>query len=167
MNQTVANQIKSAQPYATDLLRGLTNIPTINPPGENYGTLCERLSQELDAFGLKHRTHRVPKAEIRKHDAALADHPRPMVVGRWAIGRGVPTVHFNAHYDVVRVGDGWTSDPFSAVVKKGRMYGRGTSDMKAAIVAMFVAVRALREAGMEPACNVELSFTPDEETGGD
>jgi succinyl-diaminopimelate desuccinylase len=159
--------LNEATAYATDLLGDLVGIATINPPGGNYPAMCDRLRQEFGNWGVAHRELRVPKAEVARFDPALADYPRPMVLANWAVGAGLPTVHFNAHYDVVRVGDGWKSDPFVPRLERGRLFGRGTSDMKAAIVAMFVAVRALREAGVEPACNVEFSFTPDEETGGD
>ncbi|PIY43251.1 MAG: hypothetical protein COZ06_23290 [Armatimonadetes bacterium CG_4_10_14_3_um_filter_66_18] len=167
MTPAVEKHLSGATAYATDLLGDLVAIATINPPGENYPALCDRLRQEFGNWGVAHRELRVPKAAVARFDPALADYPRPMVLANWAVDAGLPTVHFNAHYDVVRVGDGWKGDPFALRVEKGRLFGRGTSDMKAAIVALFVAVRALREAGVEPACNVEFSFTPDEETGGD
>ena len=44
------------------------------------------------------------------------------------------------------------------------MYGRGTADMKGAIASVILALRALRTTGAKPACNVEVSFTADEET---
>ncbi|HEX2099895.1 MAG TPA: M20/M25/M40 family metallo-hydrolase, partial [Candidatus Synoicihabitans sp.] len=73
--------------------------------------------------------------------------------------------HFNAHYDVVPVSGQWRhGDPFSGAVDGGWVYGRGTADMKGAIVAVIFALRALRAAGIAPRMNVEVSFTADEET---
>src|SRR5690606_1509616 len=48
----------------------------------------------------------------------------------------------------------------------GKLYGRGSADMKSALAASILAVEALRATGTTPTANVELSFTADEETGG-
>ena len=47
------------------------------------------------------------------------------------------------------------------------MYGRGSGDMKGSIVALLTAIDCLRRSGAQPAFNIECSFTPDEETGGE
>jgi len=41
-----------------------------------------------------------------------------------------PSLHFNGHFDVVPVGDGWTVDPFGALIRDGKLYGRGVSDQE-------------------------------------
>ena len=72
-------------------------------------------------------------------------------------------VVFDGHLDTVGVGDAsaWSSDPFSATQHNGRLYGRGTSDMKGAIAAMVVGVAALRN---DPAaCDVIVSASVAEE----
>jgi len=85
----------------------------------------------------------------------------------WDVGAD-KTVHFNAHYDVVPVGGGqWKfSDPFNPVLAGDYLYGRGTADMKGSIAALLTAFDALKKCGIEPAFNIECSFTADEETGG-
>jgi succinyl-diaminopimelate desuccinylase len=75
-------------------------------------------------------------------------------------------VHFNGHFDVVPAGEGWTVDPFGGVVRDGRIWGRGTGDMKAGLAAAVYAVEALRRAGAETAGSLEVSGTVDEESGG-
>ena len=57
-------------------------------------------------------------------------------------------------------------DPFEPGLAGDALYGRGSGDMKGAIAALLMAVEALKEAGAEPAFNIECSFTADEETGG-
>lgn len=55
----------------------------------------------------------------------------------WKGDRPGPTVLFDGHIDTVPVqADRWSMDPFSGEVKDGRIYGRGTSDMKGAVSAM-------------------------------
>jgi succinyl-diaminopimelate desuccinylase len=50
-----------------------------------------------------------------------------------------PNICFAGHTDVVPIGNGWSVDPFSAVIKDGKLYGRGASDMKAAVAAFITA----------------------------
>jgi acetylornithine deacetylase/succinyl-diaminopimelate desuccinylase-like protein len=68
------------------------------------------------------------------------------------------------HTDVVPVGDGWTTDPYGGVVKDGRIYGRGASDMKGGLAAALVAMAALRGAGLSGP--IELAAVVDEEETG-
>jgi succinyl-diaminopimelate desuccinylase len=64
------------------------------------------------------------------------------------------------------VGAGWTVEPFGAVLRDGKLYGRGTADQKAGIAASIYAVEAIRRAGVTLAGTVEQSGTIDEESGG-
>ena len=75
-------------------------------------------------------------------------------------------MHLNGHFDVVPAGEGWTLDPFGGEVVDGRIYGRGSCDMKAGIAAALFAVEAIRRAGIELNGTVEISGTVDEESGG-
>ena len=58
-----------------------------------------------------------------------------------------PTYLFDGHIDTVPVQDPetWKHDPFGAVIEDGRMYGRGTSDMKGAVAAMVCAAAAFKK----------------------
>ena len=72
------------------------------------------------------------------------------------------------HVDVVPEGaaDLWTTPPFDPAVRNGRMYGRGTADMKAGLVCMTTALAALRRAGLQPAAEVQLAAVIEEECTG-
>ena len=50
-----------------------------------------------------------------------------------------PNLCFAGHTDVVPPGDNWSMDPFAAIIKDGMLYGRGASDMKAAVAAFIAA----------------------------
>ena len=75
-------------------------------------------------------------------------------------------MHLNGHFDVVPAGAGWTIDPFGGLVRDGRLYGRGSCDMKAGLAAAIFAAEALRRADVPLAGSIEVSGTVDEESGG-
>lgn len=73
---------------------------------------------------------------------------------------------FLGHSDVVPAGSGWSGDPFEPVVARGRIRGRGTSDMKGGLAAVVVALDALRRSGLSRSHPVALACTVDEEDLG-
>lgn len=146
------------------LARSLIKIPTINPPGENYEKLVEILEKRCRAIGLKTRRIIVPKTALKKHGITTGS-KRIVLLARWDVG-AKKTLHINGHYDVVPVTSRWTQRPFDAASKNGCIYGRGAEDMKGNIAAFLFAVETLKRSGIKPNVNVELSFVPDEETGG-
>ncbi len=76
-----------------------------------------------------------------------------------------PLLLFEGHTDVVTPGnlDAWTHDPFAATEIDGKMYGRGTADMKGGVAAMLYAVRAIQQAGAPFAGTIRLLIPVDEE----
>ena len=88
------------------------------------------------------------------------------VIGALRNSPARPLLHFNGHFDVVPVGDGWTVDPFAGIVKDGKIYGRGATDQKAGIAASIYAIEAIRRCGIRLRGTVEQSGTVDEESGG-
>eukprot|EP01101_Sappina_pedata_P000179 TRINITY_DN10184_c0_g1_i1.p1 TRINITY_DN10184_c0_g1~~TRINITY_DN10184_c0_g1_i1.p1 ORF type:complete len:457 (+),score=155.27 TRINITY_DN10184_c0_g1_i1:37-1371(+) len=75
----------------------------------------------------------------------------------------------NGHTDVVPVDSGldqWTNPPFDAVVRDGRLYGRGSGDMKGGIIAAIFAFKALQKLGYVPAANVYFETVVEEECTG-
>ena len=158
---TPADFLQQQEPGLTSFLQQLIRLRTVNPPGEGYGAITTLLTDTLRRLGMRARRIPVPRAEQRRH---LPGHPRYNVLGFWDAG-AARTVHCNAHFDVVPVSGNWRhGDPFHPAVEKGWIYGRGAADMKGAIAAMVFALKALRAARVRPRCNVEVSFTADEET---
>jgi len=73
----------------------------------------------------------------------------------------------NGHLDVVPINRAdWSVDPFGAEVADGRVWGRGTADMKGGIAAAIEAVAALARSGREPAWDLVFHLVADEERGG-
>ena len=85
---------------------------------------------------------------------------KPSLVAAWDETRHKPLV-LNAHVDVVP----GRPDQFQPFERDGRIYGRGTQDMKAAAAAMLLVLRDLAEEGRHPA--VAWQFVTDEEIGGE
>lgn len=114
--------------------------------------------------GLKARQVRIPDEDVRKHLPEAAALPRSIVLAR--LDAGAPrTVHFNGHYDVVPAAEnGWKYGAFEPRTAGGWLYGRGSTDMKGPIACLLHAIRAVRDSGRKPSVNLEISFTPDEET---
>ncbi|MCL2482568.1 MAG: ArgE/DapE family deacylase [Propionibacteriaceae bacterium] len=95
-------------------------------------------------------------------------HDRPMTVGRLVGTGGGRSLMINGHVDVVPAGDvsRWTYPPFDPQIADGRIYGRGTTDMKGGIAAALIAVEALQACGVRLRGDVLFEAVTDEEIGG-
>jgi len=143
------------------LAQALIRIPSVNPPGEFYRDCAELIGQRLAPRGFQ--------VEYLRAEGAPGDsdrYPRWNVVARREGAGPGPCVHFNGHIDVVAPGDGWTRPPFEAAIEDGRVYGRGSCDMKGGLAAAVVAVEALIDSGAALPGAIEISGTGDEESGG-
>jgi len=90
---------------------------------------------------------------------------RPNLVCRWGADEG-PTLLLTGHSDTVPVGNGWSRDPFGAAVEDGRLYGRGSCDMKGGLAGMAVAMVAIKRAVAKPKGSVVFAACVDEEVNG-
>lgn len=159
--ETVLRRVEEVADEMVAFLQGLVRIPTVNPPGEDYEACARYVGAKLSEFG--YRTDYVCAEGLKEHTAR---HPRVNVIGHLAGDAARPLLHFNGHFDVVPAGAGWTVDPFSGLLRAGKIYGRGTADQKAGIAASVFAVEAIRRAGVRLRGTVEQSATVDEESGG-
>ena len=140
-----------------EILKTLVSIPSVNPMGrdlsgpEYYET---RVSDWLCGF--------FAERDIA-HERIEVVPGRSNVVARVDAGADRPTVILDAHQDTVPV-DGMTIDPFDPVVRDGKIYGRGSCDVKGGMAAMLHAVARLASERPEGAANVVMSCTCDEES---
>ncbi len=86
-------------------------------------------------------------------------------VGLVDLNENEDELHILAHMDVVNVGDGWDTDPFTMVRDGDLIYGRGTDDDKGPAVASLMAMRCVRELGLPLRKNVKLVLGTAEEIG--
>jgi acetylornithine deacetylase/succinyl-diaminopimelate desuccinylase family protein len=112
----------------------------------------EHLAAVLDDHGL----------EVRLKDAATG---RPNLFCRWGADDG-PTLLLTGHSDTVPIGEGWSRDPFGGAIDEGRLYGRGSCDMKAGLAGMALAMIAIKQACARPKGAVVFAACVDEEVTG-
>jgi len=159
--ERILNEVDRAQDEITDFVSALVRIPTVNPPGDAYQDAARFIGQRLAEMEFD--------VDYPVADEA-ADHseryPRINVVGLRKGRTDRPLVHLNGHIDVVPPGQGWSVDPFGGTITNGKLYGRGSCDMKAGIGAAVYACEALRRAGVLLEGSLEVSGTVDEESGG-
>ena len=129
------------------LTQELVRARTVNPPGDEHRCMTP-LASMLEDAGFS----------VARVDLAPG---RPNLVARHG-GDGA-AVAFTGHVDVVPLGDApWTADPFGGEIENGRLYGRGSTDMKSGVAAVVAAAtRHARAGGTRP---VELVITSSEET---
>jgi acetylornithine deacetylase len=142
------------EPYLTRTLAGLVRIDSSNPsltpgsPGE--AAVGEYVAAAMRELGLAVTIHTLGPNRVN-------------VVGirRGSGAAGGRSLMWNAHMDTVGV-EGM-ADPFSGEVREGRLYGRGSQDMKGSLAAMLAAVKTLNHAGTTLAGDLILTAVADEE----
>jgi acetylornithine deacetylase len=131
------------------LLRSLVSVPSVNPAlspgGAGEGEVAGLAAGWLRKWGFRVRLDEVTHG---RHNV-WAEH-----------GAGSPVVLFNGHLDTVGV-DGMTVDPFGAELREGRVYGRGSCDMKGGVASLLAAAATLARDGHPGTLLVVL--TADEE----
>ena len=146
-------------PDSVALTQSLVRIDTVNPPGLEESCVG-LLAGLLSDAGFACRTH-----EFAPHRTSLV----ARIGGRpGATGARAPLC-FTGHVDVVPLGRAaWQHDPFGAAIVDGRLYGRGSSDMKSGVAAFVAAAIARADRLREQADDgpgLSLIITAGEETG--
>ena len=138
---------------ATGLLKELVKIDSVNPtlvPGaKGEEEIAEYVANWLKDLGLKAK---VDKIEAKRCNA----------VGALKGAGGGKSLMLNGHIDTVGY-DYMTIDPLKPVIKDGRMYGRGTFDMKGGLVASLAALKAVVDSGTQLKGDVVVAAVCDEE----
>jgi acetylornithine deacetylase/succinyl-diaminopimelate desuccinylase-like protein len=139
---------------AVGLLQELLRLDTANPPG-NETQAAELLRGYIEGAGLA--------CELYAREPERAN-----LVARLP-GRGEgPSLLLLCHTDtVVADPEEWSVDPWSGVLQDGCVWGRGALDMKGHVSAAAVAIATLAREGFEPAGDLILAATADEEVGVD
>ncbi|MFQ6050894.1 MAG: M20 family metallopeptidase [Candidatus Hydrothermarchaeota archaeon] len=135
-----------------DYMKKLIEIPTENPPGENYREIIQEIQSFLEPYEIKSEI-----VEVNRKQNLIAK-----IEGI----KEKPTLLLNGHVDVVPPGNGWETDPFQAVIKNKRVYGRGSSDMKGGLAAMISAMESIADSDIEIKGNLIFIASVDEEIGG-
>ena len=140
-----------AQQDAIALTRSLLQFETVNPPGRER-ECAQRAGAMLEEWGYK----------VEYHEYAEG---RTSVVARAGGSDAKPPIVFTGHLDVVPLGTRkWAHDAFTGETDGDKLYGRGSSDMKAGVAAMLVAARAFGKK-LEGTPGITLVLTAGEEGG--
>jgi succinyl-diaminopimelate desuccinylase len=132
------------------LLQALIQTRSVNPPGDEADVVA-LLAERARGWGFEPTIVDVfPK--------------RPNLIVELKGTGERPAVLLSAHSDTVPPGEvAWDHDPFSGALVDGEIWGRGTTDMKAGLAAMLVAMAALKRRGWHPRGDVRLAVTIGEE----
>jgi acetylornithine deacetylase len=144
-----------------ELLAELVRRPSVNPMGRTDLPPEILYESRVTAF-LEHELRNIPCEFHRQNvrpgrDNLIATYTPP--------GPAPFTVLFEAHQDTVPV-DAMTVDPFGAAIEAGRLYGRGSCDVKAGVAVMLATLRRLVKEKPRGSAKVIVAFTVDEENGG-
>jgi acetylornithine deacetylase len=165
----ILNTVDAGRDKAIKFLQDMVAIPSVTG---DEGRIQTFLFDYLKKLGLE--------VDMWESDwEALKNHPgyipvdrgyegRPNIVATWKGIGGGRSLLLNGHTDVIPVGngEGWSDNPWSAKVKDGRLYGRGSCDMKSGVASHILAVDLLKNAGFRLKGDVLINIVIDEEVSG-
>ncbi|MCP4749827.1 MAG: ArgE/DapE family deacylase [Proteobacteria bacterium] len=154
--------VERSQDYIVDILQKIIRVDTTVPPGENYGKLVDIVEPEFKRYGYTTERVVVPEDKVKLIPGDLSGERVNLVA---TLKNDKPKVSAYAHMDVVPADDKWTKEPFGGEVVDGKLYGRGTVDMKGSIACFLGAVKVLSDMGIEPNFSVNCCLCTDEELG--
>ncbi|WP_445683457.1 acetylornithine deacetylase [Sporosarcina sp. FSL K6-6792] len=156
MENRISNLVDERQEELVQLLADLVRFPTVSPPARNTTGVQRYIQDFLEQ----------EKFETVSWDVFPGD-PNVVGVKKGTDGNLYNSLIINGHIDVAEVGDEteWTVPVFELTTKDGNAYGRGTSDMKAAVAATLLAVKLLNELGVELKGDLQIQTVIGEEAG--
>lgn len=133
-----------------NMLQKYIQIKTVHP-NPDYNKAIDYLSSIAEKYNLDHRT------------INLSNYKKALLI-TYKYDTTKETILFNSHMDVVPVSDNlWNTDPFSGEIIDGKMYGRGTQDMKSVGIQYLLGLINFSKRYNNPNRNILLTYVPDEE----
>ncbi len=167
--QRIAHAVERNESRTVETLRSFVQVRSVTGTEGPMGT---RAAEAFAERGLMVESWAATPEEMREYLEHVGDQPswegRLNVVGRRPGAGGGRSILLNAHIDTVPEGDHglWSQAPFAANVVNGRIYGRGSCDMKGGLVTHLAALDALQSAGITLKGDVTIAATVGEEDGG-
>lgn len=156
----------------TEILRGLVRIPSENiPPGGCEQQVQQHIAHFLEGLGLAPMLYSLDEVPGLAQHALYWPHRhylgRPNLVARMKGAGGGKSLILSGHVDTVPRGSlPWHRDPFGAEIENGRMYGRGSCDMKSGIAIALAVLENLTTQGVRLRGDLLFESIVDEEFGG-
>ena len=145
---------------SVERFREYIRCETVHPdPRPGYEAAALLFKRYADALSLP----------LERHEyGGDADAGHPTLVLTWAgSSPELPSIVLSGHMDVVPVErEKWTREPWAAELVDGKIYGRGTQDMKSVSIQYLEAIARLKAGGFAPRRTVHVLLVPDEEVGG-
>ncbi len=169
VEQRVLQEIERGEDRIIADLKELVRVPSVVG---HEGPCQELMQRRLGELGMTVTAFEARLDDVRRHHAYVTVpwpyDGRPNVVGRLTGSGGGKSLALNGHVDVVSAEpvDAWTVDPWAAVERDGRIYGRGALDMKSGLAAILGTVRAIRGAGITLRGDLTVQSVIEEEAGG-
>jgi acetylornithine deacetylase len=169
LQQTLETYIDAHADEAISYLQQLVQQPSVQT---NERGVQEIVTEKLNRLGLEVDVWDPVYEELAKSSYFVASRDTyvgsPNVVGVLKGQGGGKSIIYNGHIDVVPEGDRskWTDDPFSGKIENGKIYGRGTTDMKGGNVALLLAIEAVIKSGIKLKGDVIFHSVIEEESGG-
>ena len=163
------NKIDENREQSIGFLQKMIAIPSVTG---DEAKIQKFLADYLAGLGLKIDVWETSWEELKKHPAyrpvARGYEGRPNIVATLKGSGGGRSLLLNGHTDVIPVGggEGWSDDPWSAKIKNGRIYGRGSADMKSGVASHIMAMECLLAAGVKTKGDVYINVVVDEEVSG-
>ena len=167
--QKVRNYIKESRIRGTRLLQKLVQEPSTrgNESGAQAVIIekCRELGLEMDIW-------EIGVDGLTAHQAFCSDRKdfsgNPNAVGIMRGTGGGKSMILNGHIDVVPAGDpkDWDRDPYSGHIECGKLFGRGSTDMKGGTTSLLMAIEAIKNSGIKLKGDVIFQSVIEEESGG-
>ena len=161
--QQILEKIDTLEADAVTLMKTIVPIKALGPlnDGEGETAKAKYIIDYLKSIGITNIR------EFPAEDKSVPGGNRPNIAAVLEGENKDRTIWILAHLDVVPEGDRskWDTDPFEALVKDGKIYGRGTEDNNQGLVSGIMAARALIDLNIKPNYNLGLMIVSDEETG--
>ena len=165
----ILETIDANRDKAIKFLQDMIKIPSVTG---DEGKVQAFLSDYMTKLGLDVDMWESDWEALKKHPGYIpvdrGYEGRPNIVATWKGSGGGRSLLLNGHTDVIPVGngEGWSDNPWSAKVKDGRIYGRGSCDMKSGVASHIMAVEFLKAAGVKLKGDVLINVVVDEEISG-
>ncbi|TPL23436.1 ArgE/DapE family deacylase [Mesorhizobium sp. B2-4-9] len=162
-------KIDALRDHAVGFLQKMVSIPSVTG---DEAAIQKFVADYLGDIGLEVDMWETDWDELKKHPGyrpvARGYEGRPNIVASLKGTGGGRSLLLNGHTDVIPVGngEGWSDNPWSAKIENGRIYGRGSCDMKSGVASHILAVQYLKELGFTPKGDVLINIVIDEEVSG-
>jgi acetylornithine deacetylase len=167
--QKIVDEIDRNRDKAVAFLQKMISIPSVTG---DEAAIQDFLGGYLKELGLEVDSWETDWEALKKHPGyrpvTRGYEGRPNIVATLKGSGGGRSLLLNGHTDVIPVGggEGWTDNPWAANIRDGRIYGRGSADMKSGVASHILAVEFLKAAGVKLKGDVLIDIVIDEEVSG-